>query len=82
MHKAVDCFERKDNLENKKNVTQLTDHGQGKFKSNQNKKPIWKQGDPKGKRKFDISKTRCFNCNRYGHFAKDCSNKKDQANIS
>ena len=37
-HKVVDCHERKANLENKKN-------GQGKFKPNQNRKPIWKQGD-------------------------------------
>ena len=40
-HKVADCHERKTNLENKKN-------GQGKFKSNQNRKPIWKQGNQKG----------------------------------
>ena len=44
-HKAVDYHERKANLENKKT-------GQGKFKPNQNRKPIWKQGDPKGKSKL------------------------------
>ena len=32
-HKATDCYERKANLENKKN-------GQGKYKPNQNWKPI------------------------------------------
>ena len=63
---------------NKKNKTQVADHRQGKFKPSQNKKPIWKQGDPKEKRKFDISKIKCFNCNQYGHFAKVCLNKKDQ----
>ena len=81
-HKAADCHERKANLENKKNKTQVTDHRQGKFKPYQNKKPIWKQGDPKGRRKFDISKIKCFNGNQYGLFAKDSPNKKDQANMS
>ena len=42
-HNMADCCERKVNLENKEN-------GQGKFKPNQNKKPIWKQGDQTGKR--------------------------------
>ena len=58
------------------------ENGIGKFKPNQNRKPIWKQGDKKGKEEFDISKIICFNCNQYGHFAKDCPNKKGQANIS
>ena len=40
-HKAVDCCERKANLENKK-------IGQDKFKPNQNRKPIWKQGNQIG----------------------------------
>ena len=54
-HKAADCHERKANLVNKKN-------GQGTYKPIQNRKPIWKQG---GKRKFDISKVKCFNLNQY-----------------
>ena len=44
-HKAADCHERKTNLENKKT-------GQGKFKSNQSRKPIWKQGNQKRKMQF------------------------------
>ena len=45
-------------------------------------KTIWKQSNQKGKKKFDISKVKCFNCNQYGHFTKDCPKKKDQANMS
>ena len=45
-------------------------------------KTIWKESNQKGKKKFDISKVKCFNCNQYGHFTKDCPNKKDQANMS
>ena len=67
-----DCHERKANLENKK-------VGQGKFKPNRNRKPIWKQSHQKEKKQFDISKVKCSNCNQYGHFARDCRNKKDQA---
>ena len=69
-HKVADCNEIKANLEDKK-------VGQGKCKPNQNRKPIWKLGNENGKMKFDIAKVKCFNCNQYGHFAKDCSNKKD-----
>ena len=39
-HKPADCHERKANFENKK-------VGHGKFKPNQNRKPIWKQGTKK-----------------------------------
>ena len=74
-HKAVDCHERKANLENRK-------IRQDKFKPNQNRKPIWKQGNQKGKKKVDILKGKCFDCTQYGLFAEDCSNKKDQANMS
>ena len=31
----------------------------------------------KGK-KFDISKVRCFSCQKLGHFAKDCKSKKQR----
>ena len=51
-HKAADCQKRKTNLENKKT-------GQTKFKANQNRNPIWKQGDQIGKKHFDISKVKC-----------------------
>ena len=51
------------------------------FKPNQNRKPTWKQGDPKGKKQFEISKAKCFSCNQYGHFARDFPNKKDQSNM-
>ena len=74
-HKAVDCHERKANLENKKN-------NQGRYNPNHNRKPSWKQNNQKGRKQFDISKVKCFNCNDYGHFARDCPNRKNQANMS
>ncbi|PNX73884.1 F-box protein [Trifolium pratense] len=46
----------------------------GGFVKNQNKK----------KRDFDKSKVKCYNCEKYGHFAEECWSKKDQqeANIA
>ena len=67
--KQVIVVKEKANLENKK-------VGQRKFKPYQNRKPIWKQGKQKEKYHFDISKVKCFNCNPYGHFARDRPTKK------
>ena len=60
-------------------------------KSNQNKGPKLKthqknqqhgKGDSKGKGHLDMSKTKCFNCGEYGHFARDCLKACDNANIA
>ena len=67
-HKAADCHERKANQNNKKKAY-ITSQEKGRFKPKQNKKPFCQQGYPRGKRKFDISKVQCFNCNQYGPFA-------------
>ena len=55
-HKAVDCLERKANQDRRKNKAHITGQEKGRFKPKQNKKPLWQQGDPRGKRKFHISK--------------------------
>ena len=37
---------------------------------------------PQGKGHLDMSKIKCFNCGEYGHFAHDCLNGRDNANIA
>ena len=69
-HKAADCPNKKSN-QNK---------GQ-KSKIHQKKKQHGK-GDSKGKRHLDISKIKCFNCGKYGDFARDCPKARDNANIA
>jgi ribosomal protein L15 len=41
-------------------------------------------GNERKSQNFDISKVKCYNCNEYGHFAKDCPkpNRRQQANLA
>ena len=69
-HKAADCPSKKSN-QNK---------GQ-KAKIQQKKKQNGK-GASKSKGHLDMSKTKCFNCGEYGHFACDCLKAHDNTNIA
>ena len=40
------------------------------------------KGHSKDKRHLDMSKIKCFNCGEYGHFACECPNARDNANIA
>ena len=68
--KAADCPNQKSN-ENK-----------GQKGKNEYKKKRSTKGDSKRKGHKDMSKTECFNCGEYGHFACDCLKACNNANIA
>ena len=49
---------------------------------NKHKKKHSTKGDPKGKGHRDMSKSKCFNCGEYGHFARDFLKACNNANIA
>ena len=69
-HKAADCPNKKNN------------QNKGQKSKNQQKKKPYGKGDSKGKGHIDMSKIKIFNCGEYGHFAHDCPNACDNANIA
>ena len=69
-HKAADC-------PNKKSNQHKGQKAKTKHKKNQSTK-----GDSKGKGHRDMTKTQCFNCREYGHFARDCPEACNNANIA
>ena len=83
-HKAADCYETRSNLDQEKKnfrkVFQQSEHE--KNGSNSHNKPMWMQSDPRRTRKFDKSKVRCFECQIFGHLAKECRSKIDHAHVS
>ena len=69
-HKAADCPNKKSNQnKGQKSKTQQKEKQHGK-------------GDSKGKGHLDMSKIKCFNCGENGHFAQDCPNACNHANIA
>ena len=58
-HKAADCPNKKSN------------QNKGQKTKTQQKKKQYGKGDSRGKGHLDMSKTGCFNCGEYGHFARD-----------
>ena len=69
-HKAADCPNKKSN------------QNKGQKPKNQQKKKLWGKGDSKGKGHIDMSKIKCYNCGEFGHFARDYSKARDNANIA
>ena len=70
LDKAADCPNKKSN------------QNKGQKAKNEHKKKQSNKGDSKGKGHRDMSKIKCFNCREYGHFACDCWEKCDNANIA
>ena len=68
--KAADCPNKKSNQD------------EGQKSNTHQKKRQHGRGDSKGKGHLDMSKIKCFNCEEYGHFARDCRKARDNANIA
>lgn len=59
----------------------------GNFKGNNNqlpgssKKPNNKGWRKRSNKKKDLSKIKCFNCNKYGHMARSCTEQRDKVDL-
>ena len=69
-HKAANCPDKK---------SKKKEDSQDKSDKQETQKP---KKDNKGKGKTDMSKIKCYNCGEMGHFARNCSKPRENANIA
>ena len=69
-HKSANCPDKK---------SKKKEDSQDKSDKKETQKP---KRDNKGKGKTDMSKIKCFNCGEMGHFARNCTKPRENANLA